>query len=372
MRTQTLLLVLALSLAGCAQAPSQGCRVGFDIGSSGIRAGATTGDVQGRVSVDYLADVWADNVIDETVDATATALGELAPRHHDCTAVAGGYSAWRLAAEKGGSDKVADTLRDLQRRTGAYVFVIPQAVEGSYGYFAAKQQLGERLTTPFILDVGGGSLQFAAGHTGWGTALGQKAWRKLFCAQVKGSENPNCATNPVGARAAEQSAQVLSNELAQAKAALGTGFAVTAVSTPVVHGVHPILAYLSHDRNAIAGRVDATGFDRAALDSAIGLLADKDDAGIVQLLNGCRDGAGKPICADRFASTFVTDMLLVRSFMAGLQVTRMDVAEADITNVPGILADERAFAWIKAYPCYLARLRAQGMDAYTSDPRSCP
>ncbi|MBC7952883.1 MAG: hypothetical protein H7Z12_13830 [Rhodospirillaceae bacterium] len=365
MRTTPLFLAVVLALAGCAEAPAQGCRVGFDIGSSGIRVGATSGDVHGRVSVDYLSDVWADNVIDDTVDATATALRELAPRR-DCTALAGGYSAWRLAAEKGGPDKVADTLGELHRRTGAYVFVIPQGVEGSYGYLAAKQQLGDRLTTPFILDVGGGSLQLASAQTGWGTALGQKAWRKLFCAQIKASGNPSCTTNPVGARAVEQSAQILSGEMSAAKAALGTGFAVTAISTPVVHGVHPILASLSQ-RHAIAGQVDSAGFDRAALDSAIALLADKDDAAILRQLDGCRHGT----CTERFAATFVTDMLLVRSFMAGLEVTRMDVAEADVTNVPGILADQRALAWTKAYPCYLVRLRAQGVEAYTSDPRTC-
>lgn len=362
-------LTLALALSACAAVPPA-CRVGFDIGSSGIRVGASDSELKGRVSIDYLTDVWADNLINDTVEATVTALRDLAP-NQGCVAVAGGYSAWRLATEKGGADKVADTLRDLRERTGVSVYVIPQAVEGGYGYFAAKRHLGERLATPYILDIGGGSLQFATAESGWGTALGQKAWRRAFCAEIKGDTNTNCAANPVGADAMAQSRRVLMPQVTDAKAALGSGIAVTAISTPVVKTIHPILTYLTERKTITAGQVDAGGFDRVALESAIAFLGTRDNAGVLAALNGCNEGAAKPLCRARFVSNFVTDMLLLQSFMEGLGITRMLVAEAEVTNVPGILADERALAWADKYPCYLARLRTQGVDAYLSDPGSC-
>lgn len=362
-----LAFVALLMLGGCTVQPEAQCRIGFDIGSSGIRVGSTTGDLDGKVSIDYLADVWNDNVINQTNDATARALGDLAAGRR-CITVAGGYSAWRLAVERGGGDRVAATLHELHARTGVAIFVMPQAVEGGYGYYAAKQQLGDRLATPFILDIGGGSMQFAASNAGWGTALGQKAWLKSFCAEAKGSTVPTCAANPVGDDAIAQAQHLLAPLVADARARLGHGFTVTAVSTPVVRGIHPILRHMAPTEPALAGHVDDTGFDIQALETAIAILGRLDDAGILARLDGC--GAGQS-CTPRFVGTFVTDMLLVQGFMAGLDIKRLEVAEVDLTNVPGILADDRATAWAGQYGCYLDRLRRQGIDAYSAGPESC-
>ena len=64
-------------------------------------------------------------------------------------------------------------------------------------------------------------------------------------------------------------------------------------------------------------------------------------------------------------------MLLVQGLMAGLDIPRLEVAEADITNVPGLLADSRAAGWAGHYACYLDRLAAQGVDAYGTSPDTC-
>jgi hypothetical protein len=359
------LTIAALLLLAAAPVLAQPvCLTGFDIGSSGIRVGSTTGTLSGKVAIDYLADVWADGRIDATNDQTAQALVKLA-QGSPCPAVAGAYSAWRLAAEKGGPDKVAETLRTLHDRTGVAIFVIPQAVEGSYGYYAARQALGERLSTPYILDIGGGSMQFAARDNGWGAALGQKAWAKTVCAELKHSPAADCLPNPVGTDAGTRAQAVLAPLVAEARKTVGSGLAVTAISSPVVRGIHPILRYLAKSEPALAGHVDGGGFDLAALDIAIRLLAELDDDGIRARLTGCRD------CAPQFVRTNVTDMLLVQGLMAGLDIPRLEVAEADITNVPGLLADSRAAGWAGHYACYLDRLAAQGVDAYGTSPDTC-
>jgi hypothetical protein len=373
MRWRFAVLVAALAVGGgtAAAEPQAQCRTGFDIGSSGIRVGSTTGQLGGKVSIDYLSDVWADNVIDSTNDATAAALRELAAGN-TCPAVAGAYSAWRLAAEKGGADKVAATLADLYARTGIAIFVMPQEVEGGYAYYAASRELGPRLVTPFVLDIGGGSMQFATHDNGWGAALGQKAWRKLFCAEVKASPQADCAANPAGVDAIAQSQRVLAPVVADARAKLGHGFAVTAVSAPVVRGIHPILLHLARQHPALRSHVDADGFDLAALNDAIARLAPLGDADIVDVLDGCRRTAtAEATCPSRFVSSYVTDMLLLQAFMAGLEISRVQVSELDLTNVPGILGDEHAFAWASHYGCYLSRLRRQGIGAYTTSPATC-
>lgn len=361
-----LLTILVSACAGAAE-PAAACRIGFDIGSSGIRVGATHDHRDGRVAIDYLGDVWADGIIDATDDATVAALTGLGGG--GCTQVAGAYSAWRLAVERAGAPRVADTLAALHRRSGVAIFVIPQAVEGSYGYVGARRLLGERLTTPFILDIGGGSMQIASAQGGWGTALGQKAWRKLFCTQVKGNLDATCAPNPVGPDAIARARQVLAPQVEEARASLGIGLRVTAVSAPVVRGIHPLLATLSA-RHVIAGNVDAQGFDRTALDSAVALLAEHDDGGILRVLE-CGTHGATPLCSGRFAAIMVTDMLLVRTFMEGLAIDRLEVAEADLTNVPGLLADPRAADWAAHYGCYLEALRSRGVDAFTASPQGC-
>lgn len=363
-------------LAVMASVPVQaGCRIGFDVGSSGVRIGSADSAAQARTSIDYLADVWADNRIDASVGPTIAAFSVLpsqAGLPDGCDAVAGGYSAWRLAMERGNRADVAETLRLIRARTGVALYVIPQDVEGTYGFYAARQALGDRLRDSYILDVGGGSLQIASIHTGWGAALGQKAWRKLYCHDGKGSDAAACSVNPVGPGAIALARKLLAGNVASARAVLGSLQEVTAVSAPVVKTMHPVIRHLAAQGRIAADGITATSFDIAGLRAAIRVLSDKDDAALLHYLDNCLQMDGQAICVPSFLPTLVSDMLLVHAFMEGLGVRRLELAEANITNVPGLLADTRAWAWRDRYDCYLSRLVQQGDRAFKSNPATCP
>lgn len=364
--------VLAVILSAPAQA---GCRIGFDVGSSGVRVGAADSDAQARTGIDYLADVWADNRMDASVGQTIAAFSTLpaaAGLPDGCDAVAGGYSAWRLVLERGNRAEVAETLRLIRARTGVALYVIPQDVEGTYGFYAARQALGDHLRDPYILDVGGGSMQIASIHTGWGAALGQKAWRKLYCHDGKGSDVAACAVNPVGPGAIALARKLLAANVASARAALGPLQEATAVSAPLVKTMHPVIRHLAARGRIAADGITATSFDIGALGAAIRVLSDKDDAALLRYLDDCPQVDGQAICAPSFLPTLVSDMLLVHAFMEGLGIRRLELAEANLTNVPGLLADTRAWAWRDRYNCYLSRLVQQGDRAFKSNPATCP
>ncbi|MBI1209632.1 MAG: hypothetical protein GC191_20410 [Azospirillum sp.] len=366
-------LCLSVCANGIARADEARCRVGFDVGSSGIRVGSQGSPATATVSIDYFADFWDDMRLDRTIGATIEALKTLPAKAGlpaGCIAVAGGYSIWRLILDHDGRAEAIALLLQIHDETGIPLFIMPQDVEGAYGYYAARQALGDRLRTPLILDLGGGSMQIAGAELSWGTALGQRVWRRLFCEAVKGVEAPICRPNPVGPTAVARTAQVLAPQIAEAKAALGASRAVTAVSTPVVKGVLPTLKYLAA-KYRFSG-VDDHSFSRAALETAVALLRDKTSPEIITVLDGCRENTDAPICTSRFVDSFVTDMLLVLALMDGLGLDQMEVAGAQINNVPGIIADQRPFDWAKHYRCYLARLNSQGVDAFKSDPATCP
>ncbi|MBF0295493.1 MAG: hypothetical protein HQL96_09915 [Magnetococcales bacterium] len=362
---------LWLLLMPLAAGAGEGCLVGFDVGSSGVRAGADHLEKIARVKIDYLEDVWPDNRIDVTNEASIAAFREL-PKEigvsGSCAAVAGGYSAWRHAMEKGRPTDVAATLATFRQRTGVHFFVIPQEVEGGYAYLAAQRILKERLQTPFVLDIGGGSMQFASLRNGWGAPLGQKSWRKRFCQSVKQLADPNCAPNPVGEGAWQQTIKILDQEVTAARERLGKGLRVTAISSTVVREIHPVLRLLA----PAGGEVDENGFGRRALAEAIRRLSTLDDAGILAALDNCRSIDARPTCDPGHVATFVTDMLLLHAFLEGLSIDRIEVGAADVNNVPGILADTRPRAWIPHYQCYLTRLQSAGIGAFLSDPGTCP
>lgn len=350
------------------------CIHGFDVGSSGIRIGSTAAPGRAKVNIDYLDDVWVDKRIDTTIGETLDAFQTLpakAALPTTCVPLAGGYSVWRLAAEQGDRDELAKTLKKIQAESGVYLFVIPQIIEGRYAYQMVVQSLGERLHTPYILDIGGGSLQIASANQGWGAPLGQRSWYRMFCEQIKHTPHPQCLPNPIGQDGWQQARQLLQHMIAGAPAELGKGVAVTAISKPVAYGVLPVLSHLLHHGLIKKGAVDASGFDREALEGGIAALAALDDEAILLLLDGCRGPAFKSPCQKPIISTMVTDMLLLQSLMETLEMPRLEVSQADITNVDGIMADAQAMAWSKQFDCYLERLRTVGTSAYLTDPSQC-
>jgi hypothetical protein len=71
------------------------------------------------------------------------------------------------------------------------------------------------------------------------------------------------------------------------------------------------------------------------------------------------------------ASYLLSDMLLVEGILRITETGELRVAESDITNLPGLLADDRAYRWEESYECYLERLQQKGIAAYASDPATC-
>lgn len=339
------------------------CRVAFDMGSSGIRAGADTAKATPRAEIDVLADVVADGRIDSTVDDTITALRTLPAKGGftaACAHVGGGFSAWRLALRQGGGTVVAGLLADIRVRSGVALLVIPQEVEGRYGYVAAQRTLGPTLRTRHVLDIGGGSLQVAAADAGRGVELGQKSWNELLCDWLRGRAG-RCALEALDEPALRRARALAAQRLA-GLAALNADDGLTAISRPVTRGIHPALRALADSGHIDPVLVRDDGFDAAAPSAALAVLAPLDLARRQEL-----SGLGKS-----FAPFLVSDLLLVEGILRGTGAPRVASIEASITNLPGLLADSRAFAWAEHHDCYLARLRELGEAAYDADPARCP
>lgn len=355
---------IAFCLAGLAWSvqAEPACRVAFDMGSSGIRAGADVVKAAPRAEIDVLADVAADGRIDSTVDDTVAALRALPAEGGfpvACVRVGGGFSAWRLALRQGGGARVADLLADIRARSGVALLVIPQEVEGRYGHVAARKALGPALRTRHVLDIGGGSLQVAAADAGRGVELGQKSWNELLCDWLRGRAG-RCALEALDEPALRRARALAAQRLA-GLAALNADDGLTAISRPVTRGVHPALQALVRSGHLAPALVRDDGFDAAAPSAALALLAPLDLARRQEL-----SGLGR-----NFVSFLVSDLLLVEGILRATGAPRVASIEASITNLPGLLDDARAFAWAEHHDCYLARLRELGEAAYSADPARC-
>lgn len=334
------------------------CRIAFDMGSSGIRAGASNSDATTRTNIDYLSPLLAGRGLEETVAPTIAALRDLPSKAGfpaDCLRAGGGFSAWRLALQQD-AKQLAETLARIRDESGVAVLVIPQSREGAYGYIGAKQLLGERLTSNHVLDIGGGSLQIAGEKTAYGEFLGQKIWQRTLCQEIRNSETSPCALQPMTGDELATARALLQKKLTGLKSSFPEPITMTAISRPVTRGVMPAVARLSNEG------VDSTGFRRAALSLAIDRVARltrEETASAV----GSRAG---------YVSYLLSDMLLVEGLLQATGGDYLQVAEIDLTNIPGLLTDERLFDWNQRYACYLSRLLTLGLEAYASDPATCP
>ena len=358
-------LLVALSfvagLAAAQEAPlaagPHACRIAFDMGSSGIRAGASDSERSARRELDALGPLWAGQGIASIEPAVIRALRELpaeAALDDTCRKVGGGFSAWRLALEQDPAGLVA-SLRRIDAAAGVTVLVMPPAREGSYGFFAVRQTLGRRFATSHALDIGGGSLQVAGERQSFAAALGQKSWHRLLCERLRNSTAVPCALQPMDDRDLTRARALLAVRLA------GNGLpadtTMTAISRPVTRGVAPAVRHLDagseRQPDVLLGR-DVT--------RAIAQLAGLDLAATM----------ARTQAPPGHAAFLLSDLILVEGLLALSADRRLRIAEADFTNLPGLLADDRAFAWHDRYACYLQRLQEQGIAAYASDPASCP
>lgn len=352
---------LFLALAGAffaAQAYGQEpCRVAFDMGSSGIRAGASNSEAVTRASIDYLAPLRKGRSLDEVMDPTIAALRELPQQAGfaaHCARVGGGFSAWRLALQQDAGKLVSNLVR-IKAESGVAVLVIPQKVEGAYGYHGARQLLGERLKTSHVLDIGGGSMQVAGQRTTYGEALGQKIWHQKLCQAIRHTAEQPCALQPMTKRELAKARALLAKELHGIGKALPEQVAMTAISRPVTQGVAPTVAHLQGkpEEQKIVARRDLT--------SAIAHLSRLTPEQMASRLK----------LSQRYAAYLFSDMLLVEGLLQATGGRHLQIAEIDLTNLPGMLADDVAFRWADHYDCYLERLRELGLNAYASDPATC-
>jgi len=357
-RRHTIAAGLVFALFTASTAAFAECRVAFDMGSSGIRAGASNSAETRRAEIDYLGPLWARRGLDETLAPTIEALRELPAKAgfaDDCQRAAGGFSAWRLALQQD-ANKLAVALRRIHAESGVALLVMPQLREGAYGYLGARQLLGDRLTTSHVLDIGGGSLQVAGERTTYGEPLGQKVVQRYLCQEIRNSENAPCTLQPLTGEELAIARSLLREKLAGVAPALPETVTMTAISRPVSRGVAPAVARLAGEGAA------PTGFRRAALSRAIERIANLTQAETAAAV-------GSPAA---YVAYLLSDMLLVEGLLQATGGDELQVAELDLTNLPGLLSDDRLFDWAGHYGCYLDRLPDLGLAAYASDPASCP
>lgn len=351
-------LIFAL-LAASTAAADESCRIAFDMGSSGIRAGATQNTATAHVDIDFLGPLWAGRGLDEVAGPTVAALRDLPEQAgfpSGCRRAGGGFSAWRLAWQRSPS-ALAALLARIHAASGVAVLVMPQVREGAYGYLGARQLLGERLRTSHVLDIGGGSLQIAGEHSSFGETLGQKVWHRLLCQEIRNAESVPCRLQPMTGDELAVARHLAQEKLAGIATALPVGqVSLTAISRPVSRGVWPALQKMS------GGDAASDGVNRAVLSASIEqlarLLPEEMPARVGQV--------------GSHLAYLLSDMLLVEALLEATGSDRLAVAELDLTNLPGLLADDRLFAWSGRYDCYLERLAKLGIEAYASDPASCP
>ncbi len=348
------LLGAGLLCAGwaCADTP---CRIAYDMGSSGIRAGANQAPGTAQTDIDFLAPLWAGRDLDEVLPATISALQGLPMQAQlpvDCQRVGGGFSAWRLAWQQN-PQALTRQLAEIAERSGVSVLVIPQSIEGRYGYRGAKLLLGSDLQTSHILDIGGGSLQVAGENSSFGLALGQKAWRRELCLFLRGAEA--CAIGPMTARELARARALAFVRLQALAGRLAGPVSLTAISRPVTRGVAPAVAKFSGQPQG------AEGISRARLSAAIEQLAVLNEA----------EAAVRLQTPPKYLAFLLSDMLLVEAILRSTGVNHLKTTELDLTNLPGLLADDQAYRWSAHYACYLERLRHMGLPAYASDPATC-
>ncbi|WP_460593373.1 hypothetical protein [Giesbergeria sinuosa] len=359
LRLRQCLWACSLGLTAMAAHADEHCRIAFDVGSSGIRVGASNSQPTARVDIDYLSPLWAGRGLQEIIAPTTTALRQLpvqAQLDSGCQRVAGGFSAWRLAWSQS-AEQTLSALQQIHTGSGVALLVIPQTVEGSYGYTAARQKLGARLQTSHILDIGGGSLQIAGERSTYGKALGQKFWHRVLCQQLRPKAPPACTLQPLNATELAQARQLLQEQLHDLAAALPESVSMTAISRPVTQGVQTavqrLLPTTQPHHSALLQRTD--------LAAAIEQLAPLSLDATVQ-----HTGIAPP-----YANYLLSDMLLTEGLLQATAGQHLYIQEIKVANVPGLLADTQAFGWAKHYGCYLQRLQQHGPAAYFSDPQTC-
>jgi len=351
-------LGLAMACAGWVAQAEPTCRMAFDVGSSGVRVGASNSAAEAHVDIDFLSPLWAGLGLGETRLPTAAALKNLpldAGLSAQCERVAATFSAWRLAWQQAGGDTAALMAR-LQADTGVAVLVMPQSVEGAYAYASARQVLGTKLRTSHVLDIGGGSLQIAGANTSDGRALGQKSWHQLLCTSLRQSAVAACELQPMSAQDLQAARRLLDDKFSDLSRTLGPQPTLTAISRPVTRGVAPAVRLLAGETRTSAERLSALDISTAIIKMAE-LSTDQTAAWVAT--------------PAMYATYLLSDALLLEGLLRAIGAADIQVVEGHLSILPALLADDKAFQWSAHYGCYLERFKVSGPDAYSSDPATC-
>ncbi len=335
-------------------------RIAFDMGSSGIRAGASDSASIQRSEFNYLGAVSANQGLKDVLLQTIASLRSLPAEggfSPDCVRLGGGFSAWRLALLRD-KEQLAQALAAIEAASGVAVLVIPPNTEGAYGYQAARKTLNERLNTSHVLDIGGGSLQIAGERTSFGIALGQKIWRSKLCATLHNKNSPSCAIQPMRAQELAKARRLLMKELRDLTTMLPTPVSITTISRPVTRGIWSALKRMHAvtDGNARRGILELE-----TLTAAVGKLSRLS----------LEETIAQSGISAQYAGYLLSDMLLVEGIMRTTGSDRLSIAETDLNNIPSLLADNHAYAWSANYECCLERLRRIGLNAFASNPATC-
>lgn len=329
------------------------CRIAFDLGSSGIRAGGSTQAPLRKMSFDFLAPLWRTEGTTAWQHTSAETFRQWKTdpvSGKPCITVAGGFSAWRMALTQDAPDLIA-TLTHLYAETGVPVLIIPPEIEGPYAYVAARNALGENLLTEGVLDIGGGSFQISAAKQSVGGALGQKSWHQHLCTQRDPDAKVPCALSPLSQEERVEAQEYLADHLASL--GLPRTLDLTAVSRPVTRGIWPAIRAL----RAIPANSPAR-LTRSDLREAIGTLSMLTPSEIAEAL-----GEVSP-----HQTYLLSDLILLEGILTATDHEILEIADIELSNVPGLLADEQAWGWAQHYPCYLKHLPTEGVNTYLANP----
>lgn len=131
---------------------------------------------------------------------------------------------------------------------------------------------------------------------------------------------------------------------------------MTAISRTVSRGILPVVKRL------VPESFGPNGLQRSAISATIAQIAGLTREETNELIGSTQANV----------SYLLSSMLLVEGVLLATGGESLQVAEIELTNLPGLLADDHAFDWRPKYNCYLERLQTLGIDAYASDPATCP
>lgn len=341
------------------------CVVAFDLGSSGIRVGATHSDLIVESRFDYFGAYMKsgsmDGSLSQLVDSLKTLLDKT-ESNSECRRLAGGFSVWRMSLAKE-PDRLKAMLKSIHDTTGVAIFVITQSREGRYAFEAAKAKLGSKLDTTHILDLGGGSFQVSDSSGGVGLQLGQKSVYQLLCQQLKmirsSAPESDCSLDALSTSELESLRQYMREHLKIQLPDLVCALphcvkSLTAISRPVTKGVYPMLGKL--------GMVSRPGVMlQSELSAAINSIAPLSLSGLTSKLD----------LHGNFSQFLISDSIFLEAVTKQFELSEIKVAEVEVNNVYGLSRDITLQSLSSRFDCYLFQISSSQSTDFEAMEHTC-